>query len=89
MRTRKKIGIGIVAVFVILFVYGTIWYNEYSYHMEIRNAFQALITECYEKTPNHTPERGICEVRAGEKHIEMYGDEAFTFRNYMGRTIYG
>ncbi len=88
MRTRKKIGIGIVAVFVILFVYGTIWFNDYFYYMEIGNAYHALMTECYEKTPKHTHEREICEFRAGEKHIEMYGDEAFTFRNYS-TWIYG
>ncbi len=76
MGKAKKIGIGIVAVIVILFVYGTMWSHSMDQASQL---LEDIIAECYEKYPTETEEFRDCREGAEEKWREMFSDDPCIF----------
>ena len=76
MGKAKKIGIGIVAVIVILFVIANMEANAIVKNSQVLDEMYA---ECNEKYPNQTKELRDCKDEAEEKWGEMFRDSPCLF----------
>ena len=76
MGKAKKIGIGIVAVFVIFLVIGTIESLSISQTSQV---LDEMYQECNEKYPNQPKEFRDCSDEADEKWREMFRDSPCLF----------